>query len=125
MNTISFPNMFNKNNRLLKTSLSNDIESINESLTTIFHVNKGELLGDPSYGSTIREKIFNLKTNANLIELKEDIVNLVNKFVPRIQTNSSLITIYSNPNDTQYKITIKYIVKPNKDYNYFETIISN
>ena len=60
MNTISFPKMFNKNNYSMYTSLSYDIESINESLKAIFSINKAELFGDPNYGSNISELLFNI-----------------------------------------------------------------
>lgn len=123
MNTISFPKMFNKNNYSMCTSLSYDIESINESLKAIFSINKGELLGDPNYGSNISELLFNIKNLSNINELKTSIVDIINKFVPRIDTNINNITIYSNPNNNKYKITIKYKVIPNSTYGYFETII--
>lgn len=125
MNTISYPNIFNKNNKNLTTSLSYSIDSINESLKSIFYVNKGELLGDPSYGTRIREKLFNVKTPTLINELKTEIAENINYYIPRIQTSESNIKIFSNPNNTQFKITVGYIIKPNSEFSYYDIIITN
>ena len=123
MNMISFPTMFNKNNKSTTTNLSYGYKSINESIRALFYVNKGELLGDPSYGTTLIEKIFELKTTTSIDEIKELIVQYINKYIPRIYITPDMVKIYSNSNDTKYKITIRYMLNPNSEYNYFEIIV--
>lgn len=123
MNKISYPNMFNKNNFNLSTELSYNYEAINESLKTIFYINKGELLGDPNYGSTIRECLFNLKNETSISEIKSLIVSDIHKYIPTIIVETSDIHIYSDPNNAKYKINIAYRVNKNSEYSYFETIV--
>ncbi len=124
MNKISYPNIFNKNNHNLTTELSYSYEAINESLKAMFYVNKGELLGDPSYGTTIRTYLFDLKTQTSISEIKDIIVKNINRLVPVIIVNASDIHIYSDSNNTKYKITIAYKLNKNSEYKYFETIVS-
>lgn len=124
MNKISYPNIFNKNNQNLSTELSYSYEAINESLKSIFYVNQGELLGDPTYGSKIRMYLFELKTQTSISEIKEMIVSDISKYIPTIIVDTENIHIYTNPNNTQYKITIAYKINKNSEYSYFETIVS-
>lgn len=123
MSTISFPNIFNKNDNRLSTTLSYAVESINESLNTIFYVNKGELLGDPAYGNSLKERLFDLANPMNIIELKSEIANIVNNSGLDIETNESLISIYTNGNNNKYRITIGYIISNSNEINMFDTII--
>lgn len=121
MNTISFPNMFNKNKNDVMTSLSYNCESINESIKSLLSTNPGELLGDPLYGCGLKQKLFDLKTNANISELKNIIQNDIQKYVPGIVISD--IKIYSSENDNKYKITINYRLKQSYDSETFETVL--
>lgn len=123
MNMISFPSMFNKNNKNTTTRLSYGYDSINESIRALFYVNKGELLGDPSYGTTLIEQIFELKTTTSINEIKQLIIQYINTYIPRIYITTDMIKIYANANDNKYKITIRYMLNPNSDYSYFEIIV--
>ena len=124
MNTISFPNMFNKNDLTSMTNISYGYESIHNSLSAIFNVNKGELLGDPSYGTKIREKLFDLNTPTNMGEIKQMIILYIERFIPQIYVNSSMIKIYTD-GDSHYKITISYKIKNSGEQNDYEVILSN
>lgn len=125
MNSISYPNMFNKNTNNMSVNISYDLESIRNSLRALFYVNQGELLGDPSYGNKIREKLFNISTKFNILEIKKEIAESISKSIPMIYTSSDMIKIYGNDNNTKYKIVITYSITPNNDLYTFETIISN
>ena len=125
MNTISFPKIFNINNGYTSTSLSYNYKSTNESLAAMFHVNQGELLGDPSYGTKLKEHMFDVKTPRSVQELKIDILEYIEKSIPSIYVDGSRIKIYSNPNNNQYKITISYYIKSTMEENTFETIMVN
>ena len=124
MNKMSYTNMFNNNNQNLSTEISYSYEAINESLKSIFYVNQGELLGDPMYGSKIRTYLFELKTQTSISEIKDMIASDIAKYVPTIIVDVEDIHIYTNPNNTQYKITIAYKINKKSQYSYFETILS-
>lgn len=123
MNTISFPKMFDINNSKLATNLSYNYKSIHESLTSLLMTNPGELLGDPKYGCGIRMKLFDIKNNMNINELKITLVDAINEYVPQINTDYSLVKIYSDSNNNKYKITIGYTIKDSKDLETFEIIL--
>lgn len=124
-NTLSFPNMFNKNKYMLNSSLSYNIKSINESLKSLFLTSKGELFGDPNYGTTIKEMIFSLKNSINILIIKQMILSTIEKYETRILTSLDNIKIYSNSNDEQYKIVITYKVKNTDKLNNVEIILEN
>jgi len=123
MNMISFPKMFNINNGKLSTQYLYDVDSINQSLKSIFYCNKGELLGDPSYGTNIIKSVFELKTNKTLSEVKEIIIETIKTYVPTINVNLSDIIIYDNANTGAYKINITYTIKKFGITGEFETIV--
>ena len=121
MNTISFPHMFNKNKYTLTTSLSENYQSTNESIKSLLLCNPGELLGDPEYGCSLLNNLFDIKTNGNSDELKNVIIIAINKYIPEINVNK--IKIYAYSNDNKYKINIYYCLKPYKDEVIFELIV--
>lgn len=124
MNTISFPKMFNSNSNKMNVNLSIYIKSINESLKSLLMTNPGELLGDPVYGCALREKLFDIKNDVNMLELRNIITKAISRYMPEILVNSSDIKIYSNPNNNKYKIIINYNVnKYIGEMFTFETII--
>lgn len=123
MNTISFPNMFNKNKYTLAVSLSEYIKSINESLTSLIMTNPGELLGDPAYGCGLRQKLFDIKYDESVNELKLILVQSIKKYVPTIYVDNSSIKIYSSPNNNHYKITINYMIKQYNENGEYELVI--
>lgn len=124
MNTISFPRMFNKNSYSMTTSLSYEIESINESIKSLLSCNQGELLGDPVYGTTIKKHLFEIKTNANSYLVKNDLAKVISDYIPQIECTYQDINIYSNPNNEKYKITIGYKIRNNGEYCTYTTILS-
>lgn len=123
MNKISFPNIFNKNNKSLNTSISYNVNAINESISTLFYVNEGELLGDPSYGTTIRTLLFDVNNPTLISDIKTKIVDYINKYIPIITVDANSIKIYSNSNNTNFKITISYMINATSEYNYYELIV--
>lgn len=123
MNTISFPKMFDVNNSKLSTNLSYDYKSIHESLTSLLLTSPGELLGDPAYGCGIKDKLFDVKSNTNVNELKEIIVRAIIKYLPQIRVSNGSIKIYSNVNNNQYKIIIGYRLADSPENQTFELIL--
>ena len=109
-NSIKFPNMFNLESG--NTSLDSEYTSINRCLALILTTAKGELLGDPDYGCTLYEQLFNNYTEERQTIIKNDIVDSINKFEKRIIVTVDDITI--NPIDNtehHFQITIAYKLK--------------
>lgn len=123
MNTISFPKMFNNNSYKTSTNLSYNYKSIHESLTSLFLTSPGELLGDPAYGCAIKEKLFDVKTNFDMNEIRNIMIHAINKYIPQISVRASDIKIYSNPNNNKYKITLAYRTKTDTDLQSYELVL--
>lgn len=121
MNTISFPNMFDVNNAKLSMNLSYNYRSTHESLTSLLLTSPGELLGDPVYGCGIKSKLFDVKTDANINELKSMIINSVNRYIPHIRID--YVKIFHNVNDNKYKINICYRLNNNIENQIYELIL--
>lgn len=107
MSTISFPTMFNKNKYNLRTSLSYNIQSVNESLKSLLSTRTYELLGDPNYGCDIINQLFDLQGQPNIYELKQTVINAINKYLPFIICSTEDIKIYSDDKG-HYAITVHY-----------------
>lgn len=123
MNTISFPKMFNSNSYKTITNLSYNNKSIHESLTSLFLTSPGELLGDPAYGCSIKEKLFDIKTDFDINEIRNIMIYAINKYVPRIIVKPTDIKIYSNSNNNKYKIVINYRINTNTELQSYELIL--
>ena len=106
-NSIKFPNIFNLESG--NTSLDSEYTSINRCLALILTTAKGELLGDPDYGCTLYEQLFNNYTEERQSIIKNDIVDSINKFEKRIIVTSEDITIKPIDNtEHNFQITISY-----------------
>lgn len=123
MNTISFPTMFDVNNAKLSTNLSYNYQSIHESLTSLMLTSPGELLGDPVYGCGIKTKLFDIKSNMNINELKLLIVRAIERYLPQIKVSTSSVKIYNNINNNQYKIVIGYKLADSPQNGTFELVL--
>ena len=123
MSTISFPKMFNNNRYATSVTLSDDITSINESLKSLLSTSPGELLGDPAWGCALKTKLFDIKNNVNMTELRNIITTAIDRYLPKIRVRQEDIKIYSNPNNNHYKITIRYTTNNIQESQLFETII--
>ena len=125
INTISFPNIFNKRNNNTQLLLATNIMSINQSLKSLISTNAGELLGDPAYGTPIKSMLFELNSTTNQYVIKKMLVEKIAKYEPRINTNENLIKIYSQFNSSKYKLSIGYYINQYNDLQTFEMIINN
>lgn len=114
--TFSFPHMIDRSTK--KAILSQDRKSINECLGILLRTRRGELLGDPEYGCSLIERIFMYEGIIVEQLIKEDIMNAINKFEPRVYTDTSMISIIQ---DTRVvRIFIQYVIKETgvvNDYN--------
>lgn len=118
--TFSFPQIINRSSH--KIELSNDTKSINECLGILLRTRPGELLGDPEYGCNLIERIF--MYNGVLIQklIKEDIIEAVNKYEPRIFMNENDISIVQN--QTTVEIYIQYEILQTGEINQYNMEIT-
>ena len=118
--TFSFPQLVNRTTR--KIELSRNTKSINECLGILLRTRPGELLGDPDYGCYLIDRIF--RYNGVLIEslIKEDIINAIQKYEPRIEVNTN--NIYLEHNGRTLKIYLQYTIKLTGQINDYNMEIS-
>ena len=119
-NTFSFPQIINRSSH--KIELSSNTKSINECLGILLRTRPGELLGDPEYGCNLIERIF--MYNGVLIQklIKEDIIEAVNKYEPRIFMNENDISIVQN--QTTVDIYIQYEILQTGEINQYNLEIT-
>lgn len=118
--TFAFPQMVARASG--KTTLSENTKSINECLGILLRTRPGELLGDPEYGCFLLDRIF--RYNGLVIEpiLREDIVNAIEKYEPRINVSSDDITIVTENQEVQIYLT--YEIKETGEINDYNLEIS-
>lgn len=111
--TFSFPQLVNRTTR--KIELSTNTKSINECLGILLRTRPGELLGDPDYGCYLIDRVF--RYNGVVIEslIKEDIMNAVQKYEPRIEMSTS--DIYLEQDGRILRIYIQYTIKETGEVN--------
>lgn len=123
MSAFSFPNMFNINNHESSIESSYSTKSIHESFTNLLMTNPGELLGDPAYGCGIKRLLFDINTLTNINEIKYVISQSIKKYISYVNVVESDIKIYSDANNTRYKIIIHYTTKLNNKFSIYEVIV--
>lgn len=111
--TFSFPQLVNRTTR--KIELSTNTKSINECLGILLRTRPGELLGDPDYGCYLIDRVF--RYNGVIIEslIKEDIMNAVQKYEPRIDMSTN--DIYLEQDGRILRIYIQYTIKETGEIN--------
>lgn len=118
--TYSFPQIISRGT--YKTNLSSGNKSINECLGILLRTRPGELLGDPTYGCMLIERIFMYQGIIVEALLKEDIINAVSAYEPRIDMQPSDITIVADK--TTVKIYIQYTIKSTGQINEYNMEIT-
>lgn len=81
------------------------------------------MLGDPNYGCLLIERVF--MYNGVIIQslLKEDIINAINNYEPRITVTDSDITIVQDTNTVS--IYIQYVIKETGEINEYNMNITS
>ena len=118
--TYSFPQIISRNT--YKTNLSSSNKSINECLGILLRTGPGEMLGDPAWGCMLIERIFMYQGVVVEALLKEDIINAVTAYEPRVEMSPSDITIVSDK--TTVKIYIQYVIKETGQINEYNMEIT-
>jgi len=105
--TISFPDIVNLINGNCQCSVG--AKSINECLGLLLTASKGEFLGDPDFGTNIHRYIFDHNGAAMVEIVKNEILNAVREYMPRVEMTENDITIEQFENYVQ--ITLSYSLR--------------
>lgn len=102
-NTIVHPKCFNTITG--RTQLNVMHQSIQQSLRLLITTTKGELLGDPEYGSNLSKFIYETNCNIQWTLIEDDLKEAINKYEKRIVVEE---IEFSNPNSYTLNIKIYY-----------------
>ena len=119
--TFSFPQLINRTTR--KIELSTNTKSINECLGILLRTRPGELLGDPDYGCYLIDRVFMYQGVVVDELIKEDILDAVQKYEPRITMTSNDITLVTD--NRVLKIYLQYEIKETGEVNKYNMEITS
>lgn len=102
-NTIIHPKCFNIITG--RTQLNSLHQSIQQSIRLIITTRRGELLGDPDYGSNLYKFIYETNCNIQWTLIEDDLKDSIAKYETRIRVEE---IIFSNPNSSTLNIKIVY-----------------
>lgn len=91
MNTFSFGKMFNSQTG--KLMLLEGEKSINDCLAMLVSTCRGELLGDPNFGTDIKKYLMNYKGDPLFQLVKDDLVKAIRSYEKRVIVNVSDIKL--------------------------------
>lgn len=108
-----------------KTDLDDNIISINRCLGLLLTSAKGELFGQPDFGSKLYEMLFDQYSQTYEETVKQEIVDTITKYETRISIDTNDITIKQNTDGLRnsYSITIHYVVSNSLQENEFNVIV--
>lgn len=118
--TFSFPQIINRISG--KIELSSNTQSINECLGILLRTRPGEMLGDPDWGCYLIDRVFGYRGIVLAELLKEDILDAVQKYEPRITMTTDDITIVNNVNNVE--IYLQYTIKETGEINSYNMEIT-
>ena len=119
MTTYKFPQLTSRLSG--KNVLSSSYMSINECLGILLRTAPGELLGDPDYGCNLTTHLFRYN-NLFLPELlRNDILEAVAKYEPRVKMDSSNINIWQDGKTVRIVLTYTSLITNTLES--FETFI--
>lgn len=80
MKSIAFPSMFDRT----KTNIVSDFYATQQNITMLLASGKGELFGDPYYGSTLKRFLYDQNDDTLQDILIDDIYTALCTFMPQI-----------------------------------------
>lgn len=89
-------------------TLRDDISSINQALSNIINTVKGERIGDPNFGSGIKNYLFEKISYITANNIRNEIFN-IGYYEPRIVINR--VDVTPNYDLNQYDVAITYRLK--------------
>lgn len=119
--TFNFPQIVNRTNE--KAELVTNTKSINVNLGLLLRTRPGELLGDPEYGCNLIDEIF--KYNGVIVEslIKEDIIDAITKYEPRITVTYNDIQLVKTVQILH--IFIQYVINSTGEVNQYNLDINS
>lgn len=105
-NTISLPNVFSVDTG--KSLYSVGYKSINQSIKYLLMTTKGELLGDPLFGTSLRSLLYEYNNTVLETLVKEEIVYSVGTYESRVEMTTNDIDIVRDGNTLH--INIRYTI---------------
>ena len=92
MNSIKFPNMFGQRS----TNIVEDLEATKQNLKLVLHTKRGELFGDPYFGSTLIKYMFEQNSQILADIVVDEIYSIILTFMPQILVQRKDINVYSD-----------------------------
>ncbi len=102
MNSITFPDMFNKTT----TNVTSGYYATLQNIETLLLTNKGEFESDPYFGCDLRKFIYDQKDVILKDVIIDDIYSAIKLFIPQVIVKRSDITL-----DIDEKSTVKVQIK--------------
>lgn len=118
--SIALPNTINLNTGSI--DLFNKIKSINQCISLCLLTARGELLGDPDFGSNLYELLFNNMDN-DFIEtaVPQEICRVISKHEKRVKVTSNDIIVTRDDDNNKCYIKINYVIA-NSSIKYETTV---
>ena len=111
MYSFSFPNMLGSNT----SNLSNDKNAVKSNISLILSSEKKSLFGDPYFGSTIKQAIFEQPNSIVVDLLIDEIYSTIQTYIPQVFLTRRDITIESDKTDLYAVIKYTYIPDNSSD----------
>lgn len=94
MTSIAFPQIFSGTH----TNIYENHEATVSNLMLILQSARGELFGDPDFGSNIKKLTFNQNDSVLMDLITEDIYTTIKVFIPQLYINRNDIILFSKDN---------------------------
>lgn len=120
MNSISFPNIFKR----VKTNTVNDYDATAQNLKMLIWSEKGELFGDPYYGTGLKKYLFDQNDAILQDLLVDDIYTAISLFMPQLQVSRSDISFDKKENG-ELSVTIKALNKADFSTDMYNIVLVN
>lgn len=110
----------NLDSRYQDIELKYEIEAINNSISNILTISKGEIPGRPDFGSNVPDFIFELNDEVTWVAVKEVVKNAILEFEPRINVTDIQVTGFVDQNVVMITITY-YVIRSGAQGVYSKT----
>lgn len=118
MRSIQFPNMFDRT----VTNVVSDYDATLQNLRLLLLSEKGELFGDPYFGTGLRKYLFDQNDNVLRDILIDDIYSAIALFMPQIMIERKDITIEKTANG-ELTVTIKAVNRVDLTVNTYNIVL--
>lgn len=117
MNSINFPNMFDRTT----TNLVYDYYATRQNIQLLLWSEKGELFGDPYYGTNLKKFLYDQNDIVLQDILIDDIYTALSVFIPQITITRNDIKLIASKG--KLTLTIKAINKADFQTNLYNIVL--